>query len=85
MNTGIYALGAGWVMSYRDTPCGRGEITFTPNPKFARSFDNAGEAFEYWRQQSKTVPARPDGKPNRPITAYTVEIKPIDSTPRVRF
>lgn len=74
---GIYAIGKGWVKSYMDTPCGRGEIGFSSTPGLARPFDDAGQAFEYWRQQSKTVPMRPDNKPNRPITAYTVEIKPI--------
>jgi len=28
----------------------------------------------YWRRRSTVCPTRPDGKPNRPGTAFTVEI-----------
>ena len=38
-------------------------------------FVSIAEAMEYWRTVSTTVPFRPDGKPNRPLTAYTVEIE----------
>jgi hypothetical protein len=27
-----------------------------------------------WKRTSKTHPRRPDGKPNRPMTAFTVEV-----------
>lgn len=40
----------------------------------ALRFRSAAEAMMCWRLQSKTVPLRPDGKPNRPLTALTVEI-----------
>ena len=32
------------------------------------------EAFELWRAVDPRVPVRPDGKPNRPLTAFTVEV-----------
>jgi hypothetical protein len=40
----------------------------------AHHFPSKLHAMEVWRQQSKRVPYRPDGQPNRPLTAYTVEI-----------
>jgi hypothetical protein len=78
---GIYAPGFGWVHSYEDTACGRGSVLFTLKPAAAKSFPGPSEALEFWRTQSKTVPMRPDGKPNRPLTAYTVEILPLTQEP----
>jgi hypothetical protein len=56
---------------------GRGTIGVTPNLDEAMKFEDAGVAMQYWRTRSKTVPTRPDGKPNRPLTAFTVEITKI--------
>jgi hypothetical protein len=65
----------GFIKSYDDTPCGRGHVVFTPHVEKALRFESAGAAMEFWRTRSKTVPTRPDGKPNRPLTAFTVEIR----------
>lgn len=54
---------------------GRGDIRTTPDKDRARRFTDAGAAAEYWRQSAGI---RPDGKPNRPLTAWTVEILPAD-------
>lgn len=51
-------------------------IRTTPDPAQARVFASGSEAMECWRQQSTRDPVRPDGRPNRPLTAFTVEIKP---------
>jgi hypothetical protein len=56
---------------------GRGYVTFTPDIDKAMKFTSKAEALEYWRTRSKTVPTRPDGKPNRPLTAYHVMIEDI--------
>lgn len=53
---------------------GRGTIVLTTVPGDAMQFENAIDAMEFWRTESKTVPVRPDGRPNRPLTAYTVEL-----------
>ena len=53
---------------------GRGSVTFTDNIHEAMRFTNRARAMLYWKTQSETVPYRPDGKPNRPLTAYHVEI-----------
>lgn len=41
----------------------------------AKKFADAGDALLYWKMQSPNRPLRPDGKPNRPLTAFTAEIK----------
>lgn len=81
MKRGLYVSGAGWIEAHEDTACGRGHTTFTRDRTRAVSFDSPADAIEYWRQQSKTVPTRPDGKPNRPLTAFTVEILSLDQEP----
>lgn len=55
-----------------------GLVDITADPAKAMRFETAIDAGECWRQQSTTRPLRPDGKPNRPLTAFTVEIKPLE-------
>lgn len=56
---------------------GRGLLTTTPSVEKAMKFSSASAAHEFWKTQSKIRPRRPDGHPNRPLTAYHVEILPI--------
>ena len=44
----------------------------------ALTFPTAVEAWALWRQESTRVPRRPDGLPNRPLTAFTIEIVGAD-------
>jgi hypothetical protein len=37
-------------------------------------FKTAGEAWMLWRRPSRVRPVRADGKPNRPLTAFTIEV-----------
>lgn len=60
--------------SYRDTTDGRGEMVFTSDIRCAMQFATAGEAVAYTRAASRTVPLRPDGRPNKPMTAMTIEV-----------
>lgn len=53
-----------------------GYLTTTSDPKQAMLFPSFLHAAAYWKQQSVTVPLRPDGKQNRPLTAYSVTIEP---------
>lgn len=53
---------------------GRGEIRGTPDVKKAIQFESPADAMYTYRLSYGT---RTDGKPNRPLTAYTVEIKPV--------
>src|SRR5262245_45812185 len=57
---------------------GTGFGQFTPDPRFAMKFADAGAAAEFWRTQSRTRPLRSgDGRANRPLTASSVEILPL--------
>lgn len=68
-----------WVKSYNvDAYDGFGEIVFTKDPTQALSFPDMGAALECYRQQSTLYPLRADGQPNRPMTAYTVEITKLE-------
>jgi len=67
-----------WVMSYDvNAYQGIGVVTFTADPRRALAFVHAAEALRAWRTRSTVRPNRPDGKPNRPLTAFTTEIRPI--------
>jgi hypothetical protein len=44
----------------------------------ALRFPTYEAAFEAWRQQSRVRPLRPDGKPNRPATAFSVTFDRVD-------
>ena len=55
---------------------GRGTIETTSDPARAKRFASKAEAWAYWGQQSEVKPRRPDGRPNRPLTAWTVLVEP---------
>lgn len=59
---------------------GRGEVFWTVEADKAMRFDSPGAAVAYWKTQSATVPLRPDGKPNRPLSAFIIEIVPAEGT-----
>jgi hypothetical protein len=48
-----------------------GHIEVTPDKAHALLFNDVGEAFNCWKRQSRTLPLRPDGNPNRPLTAFS--------------
>lgn len=50
-------------------------LTATDDPAKARQFESAADALEFWRA---SYGLRPDGKPNRPLTAYTIEVTPFE-------
>lgn len=56
---------------------GRGMETWSPDIADAKRFPTKDAAMECWRAQSTKVPRRPDGKPNRPMTAYSVVIEEL--------
>lgn len=57
---------------------GRGFFECVENRDEAKVFQSLEEAHAYWTQVPKVMPTRPDGKPNRPLTAFTVEVRPIE-------
>lgn len=48
-------------------------LVTTPDPEKALELPSM-EMFELWRLVDPRDPVRPDGKPNRPLTAFTVEM-----------
>jgi hypothetical protein len=77
----------GWVKYYDPTyvrPEGYdgGILEITQDPNEALWFPTAAEAFAKWKQQAPPpYDIRPDGQPNRPLTAFTAT---IDRIPYVR-
>ena len=66
-----------WLAEYDvDAHDGRGDAKFTNKKARALHFAGYQDAFEAWSKQSKVRPLRADGKPNRPLTAFTCEIEP---------
>jgi hypothetical protein len=59
---------------------GRGYVRMTDQLDKAKRFPDLAAVFEEWKRQSTTVPFRDDGKPNRPLTAYTMEPVEISIT-----
>jgi hypothetical protein len=64
-----------------DAAEGRGYIRFTDHQEDAQRFAGVGEAFEMWRKQSTRRPLRPDGKPNRPLTAFSITFDTVADDP----
>jgi hypothetical protein len=64
-----------------DAHDGRGAVLATKDRSRAKVFADAAEAFTYWKRTSRVRPRRPDGKPNRPLTAYHIEILKDDTEP----
>ena len=54
---------------------GTGLVSWTADRSQALAFATYREAFEAWRAVPESRPVRPDGEPNRPLTAFTVEIE----------
>lgn len=61
-----------------DARNGVGEVIGTDDPDKAMVFDTIIDAMSYYRRESTVVPLRPDGRPNRPLTAFTILIKPVE-------
>jgi hypothetical protein len=60
-----------------DAKEGFGTAEWTLDPKEALRFEDQIQAFEVWQTQSNVAPWRKhDGKPNRPLTAYTIWVEP---------
>lgn len=53
---------------------GRGRAELTESQDEAMTFDSRKDVFLFWRRQSEVQPLRPDGLPNKPLTAYTINI-----------
>lgn len=89
MPTGIWIIAGadgrpvkGWLSAYDpDSNDGQGDVQVTRDAGLAKRFGSVMEAWDYWRQQSKIRPVRHDQQPNRPLTAFTIELRPIEDGP----
>jgi hypothetical protein len=69
-----------WVVEYDpDFAGGRGAVRSDPDPRKAKRFASFEDAWAYARQSSTARPLREDGRPNRPLTAYSML---FDTLPR---
>lgn len=67
-----------WVADYNpDAKEGRGLVISTRYAAKAKRFASASDAYVFVGQQSTIAPLRSDGKPNRPLTAWTVSIEAL--------
>jgi len=66
-----------YIVSFADTPDGHGVLRVSGKQSEAKVFATSSEAIDFWRQPSSFVPLRPDGEPNRPLTAFTIEIEAL--------
>jgi hypothetical protein len=57
---------------------GVGAAGWVTNPVEAIAFEAASAGLDLWLTESKTRPTRWDGEPNKPLTAYTVEMIPLE-------
>lgn len=57
---------------------GLGDVETTSSLSEALKFDTLRKAVAFSRQPASNMPMRPDGKPNRPLTAFTLEFVPVD-------
>jgi hypothetical protein len=55
-------------------------LVTTPDVTHAKRYASTREAMEEWQRVSTRWPTRPhDGQPNRPLTAYNVELTDVDA------
>jgi len=52
-------------------------LVTTPDITKAARYET-GAALELWRSVDPRCPVRPDGEPNRPLTAFSIEIGPVE-------
>lgn len=63
---------AGQYLSEYDTETGIS--VWDPDPAKAMTFNDRGDAFEFYLSVLPSQPRRPSGEPNRPLTAFTVQV-----------
>lgn len=70
---------AGQYLEWYDPNAGGGGAVaiFTRDITKAKKFSTRAEALAEWNLVRTIGPARPDGKPNKPLTALSVEIREV--------
>lgn len=52
-------------------------IVTTSDPAKGMAFADAAHVHEVYTLVDERRPVRPDGKPNRPLTAFTIDVGPV--------
>lgn len=71
----------GWLKSFDANthapgkPYPSGSVVATYDIDQAMTFASSADAMIFAMQTSTTCPTRPDGRPNKPLTAYTISIE----------
>lgn len=63
-------------------PYPTGHAEFTSDPENVLLFATVEDAIDFYHQQSAAVPIRPDGSPNRPLTAFPMDVEPAPAIRR---
>ena len=75
----------GWLKRYDIEACvGIGYIDLTEKIDQAMTFPNPLDAYHAYNSVPKVRPRRPDGKPNKPLTSFHMEIIDADSVYTLR-
>jgi hypothetical protein len=53
---------------------GEGDLNTTRDINKAKRFETLVELRDEWAKVDENFPVRPDGQPNRPLTAWTIEV-----------
>ena len=56
---------------------GQGFAEWTDDPSQAKKFISALDAHALWTTIPKSRPTRPDGRPNRPLTAFSIAVEEL--------
>ena len=76
--TGPMPPAGAWLESYNpEAGNGRGLAMWTSDPEKAARFPSKEAAFKAWQGSPRCKPVRPDGRPNKPLTAYSVSIEAL--------
>jgi hypothetical protein len=78
----------GWYIHYVDVQAAATSIDWlqlTEDLKDAWVWDSIEEATETWREILMSDPVRPDGKPNRPLSAFTIEFRKLEDNWKERI
>jgi hypothetical protein len=66
-----------WVVEWNPhTEWGVLGLSSTRERSKAKRFAHHADVFRQWKTTSIIQPVRPDGRPNRPLTAVSIEIEP---------
>lgn len=81
-NGGTSSIDGTYLMHYDPSPIemkeGDCRLDVTDSVLKAKIFKDPVEALELWKAVDTRQPFRSDGKPNRPLTAFAVEIVPVE-------